>query len=153
MYNVIMNTEVIKPLNLINYNKATAKETLLNEMGWNDYGGKHYESFYTKFYQAYILPQKFKIDKRKAHLSNLILAKEITKDEAVAELRQPLYNETELASDTEYFLKKMSMDNSFFENYMHAPRVEHTVYGTQKPLKEMYPFFKLLRPFYKLLKK
>jgi len=27
---------------------------------------KHYESVYTKFYQAYVLPVKFGIDKRKA---------------------------------------------------------------------------------------
>ncbi|MEI2709148.1 MAG: hypothetical protein V9E96_09070 [Chitinophagaceae bacterium] len=32
---------------------------------------KHYESVFTRFYQGYILPVKFSIDKRKAHLSNL----------------------------------------------------------------------------------
>ena len=49
------------------------------ELNWQDYGGKHYESIYTKFYQGYLLNEKFGFDKRKAHLSNLICAKVITR--------------------------------------------------------------------------
>ncbi|MDZ7647528.1 MAG: hypothetical protein U5K54_10340 [Cytophagales bacterium] len=55
----------VSPLNLISYNKDLAKEELKKELGWRDYGGKHYESVFTRFYQGYILPQKFNIDKRK----------------------------------------------------------------------------------------
>jgi hypothetical protein len=60
---------------------------------WKDYGGKHYESIFTRFYQGYILPQKFKVDKRKAHLSNLIFSGQMSKEEAIEELKQPIYPE------------------------------------------------------------
>lgn len=62
---------IVQPLNLLDYNKADVKEKLIIEYGWRDYGGKHYESIFTKFYQAYILPQIFGIDKRKAHYGSL----------------------------------------------------------------------------------
>jgi N-acetyl sugar amidotransferase len=150
--NYILDIKVVKPLNMIPYNKVEAKETLCNEFGWADYGGKHYESFYTKFYQAYILPQKFKIDKRKPHLSNLILSKEIDKAEALKELQMPLYNENELRADTEYFIKKMGISESFLKEYLSAPRVDHLEYGKQGFLKDTYPILKLFRPVYKLLK-
>ncbi len=153
LYNNILKLNVVKPLNLVEYNKQQAKKTLMEKMGWVDYGGKHYESFYTKFYQAYILPEKFKIDKRKPHLSNLILSKQITKEQALKELNEPLYTPEVLAADKEYFIKKLGLSSDFFEKYIHSPRVEHTVYGSQDFLKDMYPVLKLIRPFYKLFSK
>jgi N-acetyl sugar amidotransferase len=150
--NYMLDIKVVKPLNMIPYNKTEAKETLRSEFGWADYGGKHYESFYTKFYQAYILPQKFKIDKRKPHLSNLILAKQIDKAEAIKELQMPLYNENELRADTEYFIKKMGITEAFFKEYLTAPRVNHLEYGKQGFIKDTYPILKLFRPVYKLIK-
>jgi hypothetical protein len=59
----------IKLLDLIDYPKQEAKDLLMSKLGWRDYGGKHYESIFTRFYQGYILPRKFGIDKRKVHLS------------------------------------------------------------------------------------
>lgn len=150
LYNNILKLDVVKPLNLIDYNKESAKNLLKEKLGWVDYGGKHYESFYTKFYQAYILPVKFRIDKRKAHLSNLILSRQITKDQAVDELNIPLYTPDQLSADKEYFIKKLGLTRSFFDEYIHSPRIEHTAYGHQEYLKDMYPVLKLVRPFYKL---
>jgi N-acetyl sugar amidotransferase len=150
--NYMLDIKVVKPLNMIPYNKTEAKETLRTEFGWADYGGKHYESFYTKFYQAYILPQKFKIDKRKPHLSNLILAKQIDKAEAIKELQMPLYNENELRTDTEYFVKKMGVTEAFLKEYLTAPRVNHIEYGKQGFIKDTYPILKLFSPLYKLIK-
>jgi N-acetyl sugar amidotransferase len=150
--NYMLDIKVVKPLNMIPYNKTEAKEALRTEFGWADYGGKHYESFYTKFYQAYILPQKFKIDKRKPHLSNLILAKQIDKAEAIKELQLPLYNENELRADTEYFIKKMGVTEAFFKEYLTAPRVNHIEYGKQGFIKDTYPILKLFSPVYKLIK-
>jgi len=153
LYNYMIKASVIRPLNLIQYNKTVAKEELKKNFDWVDYGGKHYESFYTKFYQAYILPQKFKIDKRKAHLSNLILSKEISREEALAQLKLPLYSSQELKTDKEYFIKKLGISNDFFEKYIHAPQVSHSYYGEQKLLLDAYPFLRPLRPIYRLYKK
>ena len=143
----------VKPLNFIDYDKKQAKEQIKTEFGWVDYGGKHYESVYTKFYQAYVLPQKFHIDKRKPHLTNLILSGQITRDEALQELRQPLYAPAELLQEKEYVLKKLGLTPEEFEGYMTAPRVEHATYGVQEFLTERYPFLKAIRPIVRMFKK
>ena len=52
-------------LNLVSYNKKKAMDVLQNKLGWVYYGGKHYESIYTRFWQGYVLPVKFNIDKRR----------------------------------------------------------------------------------------
>lgn len=111
----------INILDYVDYNKAEAKDLLIKNFGWRDYGGKHYESFYTKFYQAYILPTKFGFDKRKAHLSNLIMNGEITRDEALKQLQEPLYDPDELIRDKEYFCEKMSISIEEFEQIMEKP--------------------------------
>jgi N-acetyl sugar amidotransferase len=149
----LRGVRAVKPLNLIPYDKKEAKETIKKEFGWVDYGGKHYESVYTKFYQAYVLPRKFHIDKRKPHLTNLILSGQMTKNEALEELRQPLYTAVELEQEKEYVLKKLGIDQEAFEKYMNQPRVEHEYYGTQQFITERYPALKLIRPFVRALKK
>jgi N-acetyl sugar amidotransferase len=132
----VKKIETVKPLNFIEYNKAEAKETIKKELEWTDYGGKHYESVFTKFYQAYILPQKFHIDKRKAHLSTLIFSGQVTKDEALKELAQLLYNPIELERDIEYVIKKFGLTREQFDAYMRQPRVDHAAYGQIKSLTE-----------------
>ncbi|MEO0469616.1 MAG: N-acetyl sugar amidotransferase [Bacteroidota bacterium] len=39
-------------LNCLPYHKDEAKAELAEKLNWRDYGGKHYESVFTKFYQA-----------------------------------------------------------------------------------------------------
>jgi N-acetyl sugar amidotransferase len=84
-----------KSLSLLNYCNFIQKDTidlLHNEFGWINYECKHFENIYTRFYQGVILPSKFGIDKRKAHLSNLIFSGQITKSEALKILESPPYN-------------------------------------------------------------
>ncbi len=146
------NIEVIKPLNLIDYNKEQAKDIIKSEFGWVDYGGKHYESFYTKFYQAYILPRRFKVDKRKPHLSNLILSGQITRQDALDELKVPLYSTQDLEKDKEFFLKKLGITNDEFEMYMALPRLSHQSFGQQLFITEQYPILNLFKPAVRLIR-
>jgi N-acetyl sugar amidotransferase len=140
-----------RPLNLVDYNKQLAKQTIQKEFEWVDYGGKHYESVYTKFYQAYILPYRHKIDKRKPHLSNLILSGQMTREQAIFELKQPLYKGDEMEREKIYVLKKLGLTNLEFEKLMQLKPVPHEVYGKQKFLTEQYPLLKVLKPFARLL--
>lgn len=99
----------IKSVGLLNYFpyiKADVKKTITEQLHWRDYGGKHYESVFTRFYQGYILPVKFGIDKRRAHLSNLICSGQITREEALAELAKPAYAEQQKTTDYDFVLKK-----------------------------------------------
>src|SRR5262249_9042258 len=83
----IRQMKVIEPLNYMPYNKDEAISYLEKAFNWRYYGGKHYESRWTRFYQAHYLPQKFGYDKRKAHLSSLIAAGQTTRDAALLELQ------------------------------------------------------------------
>ena len=137
-YSVILKLNPISILNYVPYNKKAVKEIIQKELGWRDYGGKHYESQFTKFYQAYILPEKFHIDKRKAHLSTLICSGQITKAEALEELKKPLYEPLQLRSDKEYVLKKFGLPEQEFEKIMQLPIQKHTAFRSDRKLKEMY---------------
>lgn len=144
--------QTVKPLNYLAYNKDEAKRIIGTELEWRDYGGKHYESVFTKFYQAYILPYKFHIDKRKAHLSTLIFSGQIGKAEALKELEKPLYDPAELSAEKEYVIKKFGLSADEFEKLMKAPRVGHAAFGHQQHLLERFPAIKLLKPVYKLFR-
>ncbi len=73
-------------LNYIDYRKEEAKRMLARELGWRDYGGKHYESVWTRFFQGYYLPTKFGFDKRKAHYSSMICSGQMTREQGLKEI-------------------------------------------------------------------
>lgn len=137
-YQLIRGIHSEAVLDLIDYNKAEAKALLIRELDWVDYGGKHYESLFTRFYQGYILPRKFGVDKRKAHLSNLILSGQMTRDEALRELQQPTYDEALQERDKAYVRKKLGFTESEFEAVLSLPNQRHEVYGTDKAQRERY---------------
>ncbi|MHB0952140.1 MAG: N-acetyl sugar amidotransferase [Allorhizobium sp.] len=121
-YVFLRRIRMVSILNYVEYDKQKAMDILKNRLGWVYYGGKHYESIYTRFYQAYILPRKFEIDKRKAHYSNLVLSGQMTRDEAVEAMKEPVYPEKMLQDDREYTIKKLGISEEDFENIMRAPR-------------------------------
>ena len=91
-YRYFMNMKVIQPLNFIKYNKNTAINLLQKRFDWNKYKYKHYESRFTRFYEGYWLLEKFGYDKRKAHLSSLVITNQMTREEALDELKIKPYS-------------------------------------------------------------
>lgn len=108
-------------LNYIDYTKKDAMRIIEAELGWKYYGGKHYESIYTRFYQGFWLPQKFGFDKRKCHLSSLICSGEITREEALKELENETYPLELQNDDKEYVIKKFGLSKDEFERIMDLP--------------------------------
>jgi N-acetyl sugar amidotransferase len=137
-YTAALRLVPISILNYIDYNKKEVKEIIARELNWRDYGGKHYESVFTKFYQAYILPKKFGIDKRKAHLSTLIFSGQMTKEAAIEELQQPLYNDRELQKDMEYVMKKFGLTQKEFDEIMNLPPRKHSEFKSDLKWKQQY---------------
>lgn len=120
-WNVIKQIKVVSILNYIDYKKDTVMRLLEAELGWVYYGGKHYESVYTRFYQGYILPKKFGIDKRKAHLSDLIKSGQITREAALQELSKDAYDYQLFCQDKQFVIKKLDLDESSFDAIMRLP--------------------------------
>lgn len=127
-YQYIKSIRLISILNYVPYIKKDVKELIAQELDWKDYGSKHYESIFTRFYQAYILPRKFNIDKRKAHLSTLICSGQMTREEALKEVQKDLYTKEELKKDKDYVLKKLELINEEFEKIMNLPIRSHLDY-------------------------
>jgi hypothetical protein len=150
-YQRVKGIEEIQVLELINYKKVHAKRVLMGELGWSDYGGKHYESLFTRFYQGYILPTKYGIDKRKAHLSNLICNGEITRDQALEELTRPTYDPERQRADKRYVAKKLGWAEPEFDEILALPPRQHEKFGSDARQRRFADAtVKYCRPFAKL---
>lgn len=126
------NIEWISFPDYFNYNKEKAINELETKFNFKRYPYKHYENIFTRFYQGYILPKKFDIDKRKLHLSNLILTDQISRSEALKKIQEPPYIDIdEERKDIEYFLKKMNWEKKQLEDYLIADKISHIKYGSE----------------------
>jgi len=112
---------VLRPLNWMRYIKREAKQELTTGLGWRDYGDKHHESRFTKFFQSWYLPVKFGFDKRKAHLSSMINTGQITRDDALAELAKASFDATTLNEDKRFLAKKLGIGLEEFERILAQP--------------------------------
>jgi N-acetyl sugar amidotransferase len=120
-------------LDFVDYNKEYAVGLLKREYGYKPYPYKHYESVFTRFYQGFILPRKFGVDKRRVHLSTLIMSGQMSKDEALQDLRKPPFDQQQLARDRQFILKKLGKDDAWFEMYLKAPVHGHLEYPSELP--------------------
>lgn len=116
------------------YVKSEAMGTLEREIGWRAYGGKHHESIITRFYQGYILPTKFGIDKRRLHLSRLVCSGQMTREQALEELRKPHYDPELQKADREYVCKKFRIAVEEFDQLMRATPRSHFEYASDRSL-------------------
>jgi N-acetyl sugar amidotransferase len=119
--NLVKRIKTVSILNYIEYNKPRVMETLEKELGWRNYGGKHHESVYTRFYQGYVLPRKFGIDKRYGHFSDLINAGLLTREQALVDLKKPPYPEEQQVEDLVYVTKKLGLTAEDINVIMSTP--------------------------------
>lgn len=127
-YVLLSGIRVVNLLNYIQYDKAREKQELIDSFGWRDYGGKHYESVFTRFYQGYYLPRRFGFDKRRAHLSCLILAKRLERTEALRLLEEEHYAQSLIDQDLRFVLKKFNLRPDDWRQLVDAPLRNHLDY-------------------------
>ena len=89
-YRFIKGIKIIQPLDFGEYNRKEAIELLEKEYGWKSTGDKHCENIFTQWHMNFYLPKKFGLDKRRPHLSSMINSGQITRAEALEELKKPL---------------------------------------------------------------
>ena len=148
-YQYLDGIKQIPILNYLSYDKKKVTEVLSREVGWEPYEKKHYESLFTRFYQGYILPRKFNIDKRKVHYSTLICSGQIGREEALESMKKEPYEDNlSLERDKEYVLKKLGFSKEEFERYLSSPSVPHTFYPSSE---RIYKIYKLLQKVRKML--
>lgn len=141
-YPYIKGFKIIRPLDMLSYHKEEAKEIIQKELGWKDYGAKHCESRFTKFFQSYWLPKKFGFDKRKAHLSSLIVSGQMRREDALFELEKPSYNEKEIENDKFFIAKKLGIHIDEFEEIMQQPNKHFTDYPSDYAKEKFFSHMK-----------
>jgi N-acetyl sugar amidotransferase len=130
----VRRMKIFPILNFMDYRKTDAKQFLMDRFDWRDYGGKHYESRLTKFFQSYYLPTKFGFDKRRAHLASLIVSGQCTREAALEELDRPLYDARQLAEDKAYIAKKLRIGEAELDGIIAAPGQRHEDFASNQAL-------------------
>lgn len=125
-YPFIKKMRTVRPLNFLPYNKAEAIQEMQEKFGWKTYGRKHGESNFTKLFQNYYQPEKFGYDKRLPHFSSLIVTGQMSREEALEKLKEPLYDEYELDNDIEYFCRKLQVTRAEFQRFITDPAHHYT---------------------------
>ena len=99
-----------------------------NELEWRDYGAKHHESIYTRFFQSYILPNKFGIDKRRMHNSNMVQSGQMTREDALRLMGETDYPEELMRKDKDFVIKKFSLTEQSFDDIMNLKKKDFRDY-------------------------
>jgi len=124
----------VRPLNYVPYQREAAIERLRREVDFRPYETKHGESRFTKFFQNYYLPQRFGFDKRRAHFASLILSGQMKRENALEQLAEPLYTETELREDRRFFVKKLGLSDARLDELMAQPLRDHRAFASNEHL-------------------
>lgn len=137
----------VNVLDYMDYAKKEALVVLQRQLGWKDYGGKHFENVYTRWFQGCYLPRKFGFDKRRSHLSSRLCSGEITRAEALSELAHPPYPVAQQQADCEYVAKKLSFSAEAFSAVMAAPLRQFHDYPSYHRVAQSAGFKRFMRAY------
>lgn len=127
--------KVVRPLNMVPYVKEEAKQLLIDRFGWQPYPQKHFESRFTKFYESYWLPKRFGYDVRRVQFSSLIVTGQMSRDEALALLKNPSYDVNTIRLELEFVANKLGITVDELNGYMVLP---HRTYKDYKNQRQIY---------------
>ena len=134
----VKRVKEVRLMEYIDYRKRDVDEILEKEMDWKYYGGHHHESVYTNFFQSYLLPKKFNIDKRKTENSALIRSGQMTREAALAEVQLQTYEyDKEVVN---YTIRKLGLTQEEFQDIFHLEKKAFTDYPTYFPLIQLLKF-------------
>lgn len=135
---ILKSLQILDPLNYTNYERRVAAVELQRSVGWRDYGEKHCESRFTKFYQEIYLPRKYGFDKRRMHYSSLIVSGQMTREEALSHLESPPCDPNKERHDIRFVSKKLGMKEAELEAIIAAPPVDHFAYPNNQKIFTSY---------------
>ncbi len=121
VYPQLRRLRTARPLNLLPYERQAAIAELRSAIDWRDYGAKHNESVFTRFFQGYVLPTRFGYDKRRPHLSSEIVSGQRTREEAVEALRTAAYSAETLHDDRAEIAERLEITESDLDRYLAQP--------------------------------
>lgn len=126
------NFQVVKPLNYTDFNKNDAINVLKKEYDWTPFPQKHFESRFTKFLEGYWLPNRFGYDMRRNQFSSLILTNQMSRDEAIKQLKAPPIDDCEAKREFDYIASKLNITSGSLEELFHSPLKYYYNYKNSK---------------------
>jgi N-acetyl sugar amidotransferase len=133
-YHYVRGIRIVRFLNYVPYIKEDAMQELTDRFGWQSYAQKHHESRFTRFVECYWLPRKFGFERRKAHLSSLILTKQMTREEALERVAKPEIDELTMKQDFEYVAKKLDLTVSELQELFKGENKTYRDYKNKEAL-------------------
>jgi len=124
----IKRVKVIKPLNLINYEKISAEQELFNIYGWKGYPQKHFESRFTRFFEGYWLIERYGYDTRRPQLSSLIVSGQMEREDALYQLKSRPLSDDMVREEFEYIADKLNISVIELQGYLEAPKRSYKEY-------------------------
>lgn len=130
----VRGIRVLRPLNHMPYIKAEARQLLMDRFGWQPYPQKHFESRFTRFYESYWLYERFGFDVRKVQFASLIVTGQMTRDEALEELKKLPYDPATIHQEIEFVANKLDISSDELMGYMTQPKKTYRDYANQQEI-------------------
>ena len=122
----------IRPLNYIEYNRDRAFAELKEFCDFEYYGRKHLENELTAFIQLVWMPKKFGVDKRTSHLSSMIVSGQMSREDALKELSEPLYDENVMNTYMHHISEKLGITDAELQRLIDEPGHQHEEYAIDR---------------------
>tara|TARA_Y100001968_G_C19439766_1_gene761859 strand:+ start:988 stop:2091 length:1104 start_codon:yes stop_codon:yes gene_type:complete len=113
--------KVESPLNYFPYKKNDAVTELKERFQWQPYPQKHFESRFTRFYEGYWLYKRFNYDTRRVQFSSLILTGQMTREEALDQLKISPIDEQSVNREVKYVADKLEISPEELSDYFSQP--------------------------------
>ncbi len=133
----VRGIKLYRPLDFMPYDKEKATQFLVENLGYQRYAQKHFESRFTRFYEAYWLTEKFGFDTRKVQYSSLILTGQMSRDEALEKLKTPAYDPDTIDDDFDYIANKLGIESKELRGLLEAPNKGYKDYKNQQWIYEL----------------
>lgn len=133
----VRGIKLYRPLDFMPYDKEKATQFLVDNLGYQRYKQKHFESRFTRFYESFWLPEKFGYDTRKVQYSSLILTGQMTRDEALEKLKLPAHDIDTIDDDFAYIANKLGITATELRGYLNGPNKTYKDYKNQQWIYEL----------------
>lgn len=143
----VINIKSPKPLDYVEYNRDRALMELNEFCGFEYYGSKHLENTLTAFIQLYWFPKKFGVDKRRSHLSSMIISGQMTREDALKILSEPMIEEAKMEDIISDVKRKLNLSDTEFDSIMASEPRQHDYYKTfdRTPLGMLFNLRRVIR--------
>lgn len=141
---LIYRQKFIRPLWYIHYSKEEARQHLVDNLGWNYYGGHHLENRASTFAHTVWLPQRYGIDYRNLTLAASVRRGVMDREHALEVYRTPVIPDPDLIT---YVKKRVKFSDADYDACMSGPKRSFRDFKTYKKR------FERLRPLFAILAK